>query len=714
MRKNDDAMESDQRPRNLDNRPETVQLKELTTINALAREMAASLSLSGTVQMAYDLVQTAINPDLIVIYLVEGNKLVSQGERADLPEFSKHAPETKKIGDCLCGLVAAHGKPIYSTNIHKDPRCVSKECKTAGIRSFASIPLLNANRVVGVFGLGSLTQRDFYQQADYIETLAGHVAMGIRTATLQADIKTYAEQLEYSLLAYETAQKDLKASEKKFRTMFENLQEGIWGVNERDITTFVNPSMARMLGYPAGEMNGKPLQDFTDEAGRIVCNQFLEQCKAGKAGQKVLEFIKRDGSRLIALIEVTPLFDNHARHTGCVISVMDITQRKRAEDEKQRLRNQLSEAQKLEAIATLAGGIAHQFNNVLSTVNGCVELIEMDAPLDSISPYTHAIKQAVGRMTKLTNQLLSYARGGRYKEHTLSINDFIEDIIPLVRHRLKAGILIETAPASDLLTVRADPTQLQMVFSEVLFNASEAIESNGTIRIATSTFHLKNEHRVGQSAIAPGLFARVKVEDNGRGMTPETLNRIFEPFFTTKFQGRGLGMAAAFGIICNHSGWISVESKADKGTIVLIHLPATIQERPSAESGPGILPAGGKETILLVDDEQTVLEVASKQLEKLGYRVIAAETGKQALDIFIEEHEDIDLVILDLIMPYMGGGEVFDRLKNINPRVKVLLSSGFTMDGEAQKVLVRGCRGFIQKPFSMESLSSNIHKILKV
>jgi CheY-like chemotaxis protein len=315
-------------------------------------------------------------------------------------------------------------------------------------------------------------------------------------------------------------------------------------------------------------------------------------------------------------------------------------------------------------------------------------------------------------MTKLTNQLLSYARGGRYKEQELRINDFIEDIIPLVRHRLKAGIRIETVLSAESLTVRADPTQLQMVLSEVLFNASEAIESRGIIRISISKRHLKKKRIVGQTSILPGLFACIKIEDDGRGMAPETRSRIFEPFFTTKFQGRGLGMAAAFGIICNHAGWISVDSETGRGTTIDIHLPTEIATSVAPTSGSRIVPASGKETILLVDDEQTMLVVATKQIEKLGYHVLAAETGEQALAIFKEKHREIDLVILDLIMPQMGGGEVFDMMKGIDPTAKVLLSSGFSMDGEAMKVLARGCRGFIQKPFSMQSLSDSIHNIL--
>ena len=389
----------------------------------------------------------------------------------------------------------------------------------------------------------------------------------------------------------------------------------------------------------------------------------------------------------------------------------EITDRKRAEKEKEQVEAQLLHSQKMEAIATLAGGIAHQFNNALSVITGNVELMKMNSPYDgNMNKYIGPMKVTVRRMAQLNDQLLAYARGGKYDARAVSMNNFVRDTLPLIKHTLNPLIHVETDLPNDIMSIEADVAQMQMVMSEILSNASEAIDGKGRIRITCNNEKIMTGTVDHLPDVKPGTYVTLTIDDDGKGMDEETKSRVFEPFFTTKFQGRGLGLAAVYGIVKNHNGWIFVDSEFGRGTRIKIHLP-TIASRERDEVNPEINLPAGTETILVIEDEELVMDVTRNILVQLGYRVLEAGSGEAAIHIVKTFEDDIDLVILDIVLPDMGGKAIYRNIKKIRPDLKVIVCSGYAIEGPAQEILHAGAQDFIQKPFSMSDIAEKFKRV---
>jgi CheY-like chemotaxis protein len=314
-------------------------------------------------------------------------------------------------------------------------------------------------------------------------------------------------------------------------------------------------------------------------------------------------------------------------------------------------------------------------------------------------------------MAHLTTQLLAYARGGKYQPRTLLLNEFIRDTLPLIQPTMGDAVHIETDIADYVWGVRADTAQMQMVLSAILSNASEAMEGSGQIHVRCRNDRIGKGSEEDRPIPTPGPYVRLTIQDDGQGMKKEVLDRVFEPFFTTKFQGRGLGLAAVYGIVTNHGGCITIDSKRGKGTRVDIFLPAVeVDEKtvPAEKESSG--PSTG--TVLIVEDEELVMEVNSGLLRRLGHRVLEARTGREALRIADSHEGNIDVVLLDIVLPDMGGGELYSRLMKARPGLKVVVCSGYALDGPARVVLDAGADDFLQKPFSMASLSDALQKLM--
>ena len=385
----------------------------------------------------------------------------------------------------------------------------------------------------------------------------------------------------------------------------------------------------------------------------------------------------------------------------------------KTEKERRQMEARLWQARQMEAIGTLSGGIAHRFNNALTVVTGNIALLKMKFPDDkNIDSYTKDMKFSILRMTQLTAQLLAYAGGGKYQAKTVSLSDFVRDTLPLVKHTINPDIQVDTDLPRDICNVEADLTQMQMVLSAVLSNASEAMEGKGCIRVACKNTIITDKTVGDFSGLKPGNYVTLTITDDGMGMDKETKKRIFEPFFTTRFQGRGLGMAATYGIIKNHGGWISVNSEPGQGTIVTIYLPVT-QAQVQEKEKPEIEPIKGRGTILIIEDEEMVMKMTRQILEMLGYSVIEAKTGQEAINVAKTFDNDIDLAMLDILLPDMSGDAIYPFLMKARPDLKVIVFSGYSIDGPAKKILHAGAEDFIQKPFSVAELSEKLKKVLE-
>ena len=379
---------------------------------------------------------------------------------------------------------------------------------------------------------------------------------------------------------------------------------------------------------------------------------------------------------------------------------------------------QARESQKMEAIATLAGGVAHEFNNALSSITGHTGLLEMEYPEDpKIMDYAKAMKQSAHRMVRLTSQLLAYARGGKYNSQTISPSKFVEGALPSIRHILDPDIRVETYLPLDVMSVEVDRTQVQMVLSAIFANSNEAIDPPGHIRISTRNIDLDQEFIKDHPELKPGPYVCLSIKDDGKGMDEDTRRKIFDPFFTTHFMGRGLGMASVYGIIKNHDGTITVESEPGKGTVVRIYLPAISAESREQEEKvikqPKVEIAMGEGTILVIEDEKPLVDLFRQILERLGYRVLVAETGKEAVDLAKTFDGQIDLALLDIKLPDMDGGRVYPLIMETRPDLKVIVCSGYSIHGPAQKILDAGAEGFIQKPFSIAPFAEKLKEVLE-
>jgi PAS domain S-box-containing protein len=506
----------------------------------------------------------------------------------------------------------------------------------------------------------------------------------------------------------------LRQSEEKFRTLIESTLDIIFTVDERGIITYVNPRFGEVTGYSVSELIGC---FFTEIVAPECIKSVVDHFEHGMRGETVpiyeIVLIHKNGNRIPVEFLETTLYDADGNAISRFGVGRDISERIRVQEEKRRLESQLQQAQKMEAVGTLAGGIAHDFNNILMGIQGNVSLMILD--MDQAHPDYDRLKNVekyVRNGAELTKQLLGFGRGGKYEVRLIYLNDLIINSSDMFG-RTRKEIKIHRKLQKNIWPVEVDQGQIDQVLLNLYVNASQAMPGGGELYIETTNINL-NENDVMLYDIQPGKYVKLSVTDTGIGMDESTMQRIFEPFFTTKEMGRGtgLGLASSYGIIKNHGGIIDVHSEKDIGSTFDIYLPASTKEIVEKVLHTEAKISKGDETILLVDDEDIIVDTVTELLRALGYKVITAKSGKDALEIFKNSGNHIGLVILGMIMPDMNGEKVYDILKTMNPDVKVLLSSGYSIAGSATKILEKDCDGFIQKPFDLEHLSAKIREII--
>ncbi len=365
----------------------------------------------------------------------------------------------------------------------------------------------------------------------------------------------------------------------------------------------------------------------------------------------------------------------------------------------------------MKSLGTLAGGLAHDFNNLMMGIQGNVSLMLYETnPSDPHYQQLEAISQYVNNATGITSQLLGIAREGKYDAKPLNMNELLQKQIDLFS-RTNKQVIVHTQFEQHIRSVEVDQSQMMQVLWNLFINASHAMSDGGDLFITTRNTGYKE--CLQEFPDAPeGDYIQLRIRDTGCGMDEDTLSQVFDPFFTTKEKerGTGLGLTSVYGVIQNHDGFIRMESVVGKGTEVTILLPASDKQAVSTNADKAGM-VRGTGTVLLVDDEKFVRDITRDMLTMLGFEVISVGSGKEAISVYREQHAEIRLVILDLIMPGMGGQETYRNLKAINEQVVVLISSGYSADSEAENLLKQGCRGFIQKPFTMEFLSRELSRL---
>jgi two-component system, cell cycle sensor histidine kinase and response regulator CckA len=524
------------------------------------------------------------------------------------------------------------------------------------------------------------------------------------------------------------AEEKFKESEHRLDAIIKNIPDIVYRLDQNGMINFISESIRR-YGYAPDDLSGKPLLSLIHPQDQSKARHRVNERRTGPRSTHNLELrlkVKdgtslprgdRDGEEHFFLVNAEGLYSDLQHLPDQFIGTQgiahDITQRKQIELDRLHLEAELQKARKMEAIGTLAGGIAHDFNNLLMGIQGSASLMVLDTPdVDAKNRQRlENIEQCVKRGSELTRQLLGFAKGGKYNVKPVDISAIVKDTAELFG-RTHKNINIHREFTPDLWGVSADRGQLEQVLLNILINAGQAMPFGG--RILLSTENLKADaYQIKTLGLRHPRCVRILVEDTGVGMDQKIQSRIFEPFFTTKEvgQGTGLGLASAYGIIKNHGGMIDVQSVPGQGSRFYIYLPASSESvMPEREPANGIILGSG--TILLVDDEKIVLDVSSRLLEHLGYEVIVAENGSMAEKIYRLRHKEIDLVILDMVMPMMSGFETYNRLKKINPHIRVLLSSGYSKEGQASEIIAQDRQDFVQKPFNLAKLSQKIARIL--
>ena len=616
--------------------------------------------------------------------------------RFGIGKFKKAINTRLKPGQGLAGKVWSSGRPLVIDDYLSWPERVPNPVFD-DLRSIVGIPLKSGDHVFGVIGLGRFGEVKAFEptQISILGRFADLAAIAHDNAQLTAKLQvelSERQRVEESLRKYEkivATSKDLMALVDG-DGVFQAVSDSYLKAHDKTRTEIIGGSLQDLVGRKRFESDIKPRFD---------------RCLAGEEVTFRLWFdFAGMGNRFMEAV-YSPFRRENGDIVGVVVVSRDITETKN-------LQEQLLQSQKMEAIGTLAGGIAHDFNNLLMGIQGRTSIMLVD--IDADHPHADNLKgieEHVRSASNLTRQLLGFARGGKYDVKPLDLGAVIREKNRMFG-RMQKGIDIQEKLQPDLWAVEADRNQIEQVLLNIYINAWQAMPGSGILTVQAANVHL-DSRTVAVYRLSAGRYVKITVSDTGTGMDAATRSRIFEPFFTTKEMGRGtgLGLASAYGIVKNHGGFISVASAKGKGTTVDINLPATDKRVAVDDHTPEPLLEGAG-TVLLVDDEEMIVTVGSQMLRRLGYDVLTAAGGREALQICKQHHARIGLVILDLIMTDLDGAETCARLKAAHPAIKVLLSSGYGLNGNSGDIVKSGCDGFIQKPFDLNALSQKINDIV--
>lgn len=572
--------------------------------------------------------------------------------------------------------------------------CKSRQLTSAlGVRAILCVPIVYKDTSLGIVAVDNIKSKTPLEKSDInlLQGIASQIAISINNAR---------------------SFQRLQHSEHKYRQTLENIGEGYFEINLAGKIQFANKALGDLLGYGLNDiLDSHFIRFFTPEAAKKM-DPLLDEIK--QSGQPIrfahFELLQKNQKVLPVDLSVSLILDNTGAPSGFRGLLRDAKDRLQLEMERTRLENQLLKAQKMEAVGTLAGGIAHNFNNWLTGILGNITLIRLGLQKnEKVLERIHKIENIIENAAKMTQQLLGYARGGKYESRPIDINQIVRESGETFGAAKKdTTIKLELDPA--LYTVKADRSQIEQVLWNLYVNAVDAMPDGGEVHIQTKNT-TAGELSGSLYEVTPGAYACIRVRDTGSGIDPEHIENIFEPFYTTKTgKGTGLGLASAYGIIKSHKGYIDVKSTKNRGSTFTILLPA-IDESPQLADAPSQL-MPGNETILLVDDEAMVLDTSEQLLSSLGYTIITATSGDEALKIYKDQRHAIDLVILDMVMPKMSGSKLHSRLREFNPGLKTLLASGYSMNETAKAIMDQGCNGFIQKPFNLVQISALIRQIL--
>lgn len=506
----------------------------------------------------------------------------------------------------------------------------------------------------------------------------------------------------------------LRDRERHYRLLAENTDDVVFCLDLDLKPTYISPSAQRLFGYDATGLSGIRLRDvFAPESFQLALRQFTEDVARIEQRDAEIplleyEFVRKEGSRFWGELRMSAVRDEGGRLSHFQGMLRDVTDRRRAEAERECLRERLLETERLNALGQLAGGVAHDFNNQLGGILGFADLIGVAESPAETREYAENIARCARRAADLTGQLLAFARKGRCREESVDVHALVSEVTSVLERSIDKHIRIRCDLSAAQAIVSGDASLLQNALLNVALNARDALPNGGELAFTTSlepgSGSDEPEH--------PGLLV-IRITDTGTGMDTETQKHVFEPFFTTKEPGRGTGMglAAVYGTMQSHGGSVELESAPGQGTTVTLRLPLSERRRPLSDAPREAL-VRGTGHILVVDDEPVVRRMTRRALEVLGYRVMSCGTARDALAMFERSWQTLDLVLLDMVLPDTSGPELFAALRRIDAGAKVLFMSGYSAHGSTASLVEQGAAGFVQKPFRLGELSEKVAELL--
>ncbi len=514
------------------------------------------------------------------------------------------------------------------------------------------------------------------------------------------------------------AEESLQEKQEMINAIVETSRDWIWRSTPAAFILF-NPASRQILGREPDEVIGRDNQDLLHEEDRALIQERLPEWIRERRGWNnlLLRWRHKDGSYRYLESNAVPIMDAAGMLPGFRGVDRDVTERKQAEEERERLQIQLVQAQKIESVGRWRGRVAHDFNNMRSVILGHTELALEDLePGQPLYLELQEVRKAAERSAALTRQLLAFARKQTVAPKVLALNETVEGMLRMLRRLIGEDIDLAWRPGEDLPPVKMDPSQIDQILANLCVNARDAIDhSAGKVTIETGRAEFDRSECAARMDCVPGVYVLMAVSDNGRGMSEEIQAHVFEPFFTTKTlgEGTGLGLATVYGIVGQNRGFINVYSEVGRGTTFRIYLPACSEEVLDATGEKQAEVSEGHETVLLVEDEPSILSLATQMLERLGYRTLAASTPGEALRLAREHAGEIHLLITDVVMPGMNGSELARQLLAFHPRLKSLFMSGYTANVIAHQGVIEKGVNFMQKPFSFRELSAKVRQALE-
>ena len=522
--------------------------------------------------------------------------------------------------------------------------------------------------------------------------------------------------MAYDITELKRAERGLREAEARYRDLFENANDMIYTHDLAGIVTSANKKAEQMVGYGADELVGMNVAQLVALEGEEIVGQHLMDRLSGltQSATYEAELIAKDGGRVPVEVSSRLMYEK-GKPVGIQAIARDISERRQAEEEHLRLEEQLLQAQKMESVGRLAGGVAHDFNNLLTAIIGYSQLLleRLDAT-SSMRQEVEQILKAGRRAAALTEQLLTFSRRQRLEPKRINLNDTIADLMKMLRRLIGADVEVVVHIDASLPSVLADPVHVEQVLMNLAVNARDAMPRGGRLVIQTQGLDLDEEYCHAHSWARPGRFAEIRVTDRGVGMDPETLQHIFEPFYTTKDLGKGtgLGLAVVYGIIQQHGGLIHVSSVPGEGSSFRILFPACdgAAEQLVERAEPPL--RGGTETILIAEDEEPLRTLAAQLLSELGYTVLIASDGEEALKIYKDPGVQIDLMLLDIVMPRMSGRQVYEAIRKLGSNTPTIFISGYAPEGTRVSFGDELGAPLIQKPYSIGDLGRKVREAL--